>query len=192
VNPGAAEPEQAAPNIWDTTPENQAATFRNQDQTWPVRVIRRGDAVRPLPPHARSLADLTFEVGGVRLSPGDYMARRRTAGLLILKRGEIALERYGMGNGPESRWTSFSTAKSMTATLAGAALHDGAIGSLDDPCDRYVPRLRARPMRASRSAMSCGCARAWPGARRTIPTDAPRSIACSGPSGYGGPAASWI
>jgi CubicO group peptidase (beta-lactamase class C family) len=142
VNPGAAEPGRVAPNPWYTTPENQAATFRNQDRFWPVRVIRRGDAVRPLPPHARSLADLTFAVGDLRLSPGDYMARRRTAGLLILKHGEIALERYGMGNGPDSRWTSASTAKSMTATLAGAALHDGAIGSLDDPCDRYVPRLR--------------------------------------------------
>jgi hypothetical protein len=48
-----ADPERAAPNIWDTTSENQAPTFRNQDQVWPVRVIRRGDAVRPLPPHAR-------------------------------------------------------------------------------------------------------------------------------------------
>src|SRR5216117_3857748 len=98
-----ADRERAAPNIWTTTPENQAPTFRNQNQVWPVRVIRRGDAVRPLPPHARSLADLTFEVGGDRLSVGDLMARRRTAGLLILKRGEIALEHYGMGNGPESR-----------------------------------------------------------------------------------------
>ena len=106
MNRGDAEPERAAPNIMDTTPENQAATFRNQDQVWPVRVIRRGDATRPLPPHARSLADLTFEAGASRLGLGDYMARRRTAGLLILKRGEIALERYGMGNGPESRWTS--------------------------------------------------------------------------------------
>ena len=137
-----ADPERAAPNSWDTTPENQAPTFRNQNQVWPVRVIRRGDAVRPLPPHARSLADLTFEVGGVRLGLSDYMARRRTAGLLILKHGEIALERYGMGNGPESRWTSFSTAKSITATLVGAALHDGAIGSLDDRCEQYLPRLR--------------------------------------------------
>ena len=137
-----AAPERAAPNFWDTTPENQAPTFRNQDQVWPVRVIRRGDAVRPLPPHACSLADLTFEVGGVRLGVGDYMARRRTAGLLILKHGEIALERYGMGNGPESRWTSMSTAKSITATLVGAALHDGAIGSLDDRCEQYLPRMR--------------------------------------------------
>src|SRR5258708_5736804 len=137
-----ADPERAAPNIMDTTPENQAPTFRNQDQVWPVRVIRCGDAVRPLPPHARSLADLTFEVGDVRLSLSDYMARRRTAGLLILKHGEIALERYGMGNGPESRWTSCPTAKSITATLVGAALHDGAIGSLDDRCEQYLPRLR--------------------------------------------------
>ena len=135
MNPGVAEPGHAAPNVTVTTQENQAATFRNQDQVWPVRVIRRGDTVRPLPPHARSLADLTYEVGDIRLSPSDYMARHRTAGLLILKHGEIALERYGMGNTPESRWTSFSTAKSMTATLVGAALHDGAIGSLDDRCD---------------------------------------------------------
>ena len=142
MNRGVADPEGGAPNIMDTTPGNQAATFRNQDQVWPSRVIRRGDAVRPLPPHARSLADLTFEVGGVRLGLSDFMARRRTAGLLILKHGEIALERYGMGNGPERRWTSYSTAKSITATLVGAALHDGAIGSLDDRCDLYLPRLR--------------------------------------------------
>jgi CubicO group peptidase (beta-lactamase class C family) len=141
VNRGVADPERAAPDVTNTTPENQAATLRNQDQVWPVRVIRRGDAVRPLPPHARSLADLTFEVGDVRLSLGDFMARRRTAGLLILKDGEIALERYGMGNGPESRWTSFGASTAMTSTLAGAALHDGAIGSLDDPCDLYLPQL---------------------------------------------------
>jgi hypothetical protein len=41
---GDADPERAAPNIMDATPENQAPTFRNQDQIWPVRVIRRGDA----------------------------------------------------------------------------------------------------------------------------------------------------
>ena len=142
MNRDGADPERANPDVTNTTPENQAATFRNQDQVWPVRIIRRGDAVRPLPPHARSLADLTFEVGDVRLNLSDFMARRRAAGFLILKDGEIALERYGRGNGPQSRWTSFSIAKSITATLVGAALHDGAIASLDDPCELYLPRLR--------------------------------------------------
>ena len=125
----------------NTTPENQAATVRNQDQVWPHRRIQRGDTVRPLPPHGRSLAGLTFEVGDIRFSLSDFMDRGRVAGLLILKDGEIALERYGMGSGPESRPTSYSTAKSMTSTLVGAALHEGAIASLDDPCDRYLPQL---------------------------------------------------
>jgi CubicO group peptidase (beta-lactamase class C family) len=139
---GGGNPEQAASNIMRTTPENQAATFRNQDQIWPHRVIRRGGAVRSLPLHDRPLAEPAYAVGQAMVGLDDFMARRRTAGFLILKNGEIALERYGMGSGPESRWASFSTAKSMTATLVGAALHDGAIGSLDDTCERYLPQLR--------------------------------------------------
>jgi CubicO group peptidase (beta-lactamase class C family) len=85
---------------------------------------------------------LTFEAGGVRLDVSDYMVRRHTTGILILKEGAIALERYGKGSGPKSRPDSYSTAKSLTSTLVGAALHDGAIGSLDDRCDLYLPRLR--------------------------------------------------
>lgn len=142
VDAGVAKPERAASNAMKTTPENQAATFGNQDQIWPHRVIRRGGAVRALAPHDRPLADQAYAVGDVMVRVDDFMTRRRTAGFLILKNGEIALERYGMGSGPESRWTSFSIAKSMTATLVGAALHDGAIGSLDDACDLYLPQLR--------------------------------------------------
>jgi hypothetical protein len=77
-----ADPERAAPDVTNTTPENQAPTFRNQDQVRPHRVIRRGDAVRPLPPHARSLADLTFEVGGAAL-PEERVQRRLAAILPI-------------------------------------------------------------------------------------------------------------
>lgn len=139
---GGARPERAASNILKTTPENQAATLRNQDQIGPHRVIRRGGPVRPLPPHQTPLADQAYAAGDAMVGLDDFMARRRTAGFLILKDGEIALERYGMGNGPDSRWTSFSIAKSMTATVVGAALHEGAIASLDDPCGLYLPQLR--------------------------------------------------
>jgi CubicO group peptidase (beta-lactamase class C family) len=142
AGPTSTDAERAVQDILKTTAENQAATFRNQDQVWPVRVIRRGEAVQPLPPHARSLEDLTFELGDARVGLSDFMARRRTAGFLILKNGEIALERYGLGNGPESLWTSMSIAKSITGTLVGAALHEGAIGSLDDPCEPYLPQMR--------------------------------------------------
>jgi CubicO group peptidase (beta-lactamase class C family) len=134
--------EKIALNVLATTAENQAATFRNQDLARPVRAIRAGGRVRPLPAHARSLASLTFEGEGARHTVEDYMTRRRTAGILVLKNGEVALERYGQGNSPASRWTSFSTAKSMTSTLAGAALHEGAIKSLDDTVETYLPAMK--------------------------------------------------
>lgn len=125
-----------------TTVENQAATFRNQDQVWPHRTVRRGKQVRSLPPRSGQLADRTFRAGAADIEVDDFMARRRTAAFLVLKDGEIALERYGLGCGPQSRWASFSIAKSITATLVGAALHDGAIASLDEACDAYLPPLR--------------------------------------------------
>lgn len=135
----AGEAIAAYPNA--TTAENQAATLRHQDLVWPVRPIRRGGAARPLPLHPRPLDGLTYAFGGAHHGVADFMARRRTGGLLVLKDGQVALERYGLGHTQQSLWTSFSTAKSMTATLCGAALHEGAVASLDDPCEAYVPQL---------------------------------------------------
>lgn len=134
-------PEAIAPGILDFTPENQAATFRNIDRLYATHRIARGSKVSPLPAHDVSLAGLSFEHAGGTYSVDQYMARNRTAGLLVLKDGAIALERYAMGNTSTSRWTSMSVAKSVTSTLVGAALHDGSIASLDDPVTRYVPVL---------------------------------------------------
>jgi hypothetical protein len=64
-------------------------------------------------------------VGDVRLSLSDYMIRRSTDGLLILKRGEVALERYGIGSGPESRGKSWCVA-TLGNGLEETASHHGA------------------------------------------------------------------
>src|SRR5215831_17495387 len=167
--PGNLTPSQGE-GAMNTTSENQAATVRDQEG-WPHRVIRRGEAVRPLPPHARSLPDLALDVGEDRRSLVDYMTRSRTVGLLILKDGEVALERYGMGRGPARRCTMARSAAWTTAariTCRGCA---------------------ARPTRGSRSAMSCGCAPAWPGTRQT--TDTPTPGACNRRWPAGGQAPSW-
>jgi CubicO group peptidase (beta-lactamase class C family) len=138
--PGSPQ-EPIARSLAEITPQNQAATFRNVDRIAATRGIARGGPVLSLPRHARSLLAVRYEHGGASRTPEDYMARRRTSGLLILKNGEVALERYAMGNDEASRWTSFSVAKAFTAMLVGAALHDGSLDSLERRVETVVPAL---------------------------------------------------
>ena len=71
-----------------------------------------------------------------------YMQTERNAGLVVLHRGQLRLERYGLGFDAQGRWTSFSVAKSLTATLVGAAVRDGHIKSMDDKVSDYVQELK--------------------------------------------------
>ena len=71
-----------------------------------------------------------------------FAAGQRSAALMVLHNGKVRLERYGLGFDKDGRWTSFSVAKSFTSTLAGAALSDGFIKSLDDKVSVYIPDLK--------------------------------------------------
>ena len=71
-----------------------------------------------------------------------FVAGQRSAALMVLHNGKVRLERYGLGFDKDGRWTSFSVAKSFTSTLAGAALRDGFIKSLDDKVSVYIPDLK--------------------------------------------------
>jgi hypothetical protein len=82
---------------------------------------------------------------------------------VILKGGEIALE-YGMQSGPGRRREGYSTTKSIVATLVGAALHAGAIGSLDVCCDFYVPLRGSACEGVTVRNLICFCSE-WPGTR---------------------------
>ena len=96
-------------------------------------------------------ADISASPNPLPLPPGKplvipgvdrYLAGQRSAGIVIVHDGKVRFERYGLGFDANGRWTSFSVAKSFTSTLVGAALHDGAIKSLDDKVSRYIPDLR--------------------------------------------------
>lgn len=105
-----------------------------------TRTVRASDRPRPLS-HGRSLD--AFTAGGSRSDEFDGFIRdQKVAGVLVLHDGAVRLERYALTGGPRVRWHSFSIAKSITSTLVGAALKDGAIKSLDDPVTRYINGLR--------------------------------------------------
>jgi CubicO group peptidase (beta-lactamase class C family) len=133
--------EVIASGVFNTTPENQAATFRNINRIAFTRQIPTGKSVKTLPKVKSNLDSLSYEFDGKKRSIDDYMSINRSSGLIVLKDGAIALERYGLGNTSDTLWTSFSAAKSVTSTLVGMALKDGKISSLDDKVTKYLPQL---------------------------------------------------
>lgn len=111
------------------------AAFRAMDR---LPILARAARVTPSPAPLPLPAGRPLDIPGLDA----YMADQRTAGLVILQDGKVRLERYGLGFDRTGRWTSFSVAKSFTSTLVGAAIQDGAIGSLEDTVSRYIPDLR--------------------------------------------------
>lgn len=109
------------------------------DSLFAHRVIRRGDRPQELP-RGEEIAPV-YRADGSDHDLGSFMDRNRIVGVLVIRDGKIVLERYGLGLGEHDRWSTMSTVKSMTAMLVGAAIHDGAIGSIDDLLTRYLPAL---------------------------------------------------
>lgn len=116
-------------------------TFRNIHRLFPTRVVQPADEPRALPLAAQGIDDLRFSDGDSTYDLSRYLELNKVSGLLVLHDGQIALERYRLGNGPRTRWMSMSIAKSISSTLVGAALQDGLIRSLDDSVTQYVPAL---------------------------------------------------
>lgn len=129
------------PSILVWTPEQQSAWYRSIETVYQVATIPRGDRVHPLPKAARQI-DFTFDHDGRTWTVDAYMAAENVSGVLVMKDGQVLLERYAMGRKPEDRWTSFSVAKSVTSTLVGAAIADGKIASLSSPVTDYIPLLK--------------------------------------------------
>ncbi|MBI3198163.1 MAG: serine hydrolase [Rhodospirillales bacterium] len=121
-------------------PSVQPYAYRIVDRLFAHRVIRRGPAPRALPRGPE--IDPHYVVDGREHDVDSFMDRNIIAGLLVIRHGKVVLERYGLGLQEHDRWSTMSTVKSMTAMLVGAAVHDGAIGSIDDPLTRYLPSLR--------------------------------------------------
>ena len=124
-------PETNPAGVLFWAPTDRERAFRTMDTIMPHAPVRRGDTpVRVLP-----------EGTPIALDPTAYMQAETVAGVLVIQDGRIRMERYGLGIGPQNHWVSFSMTKSLTSTLVGTALKNGAIGSLEDPVTRYLPGL---------------------------------------------------
>jgi CubicO group peptidase (beta-lactamase class C family) len=124
------------------TPAQQQIGYRNMDKIGPSRTLSRGQGQAFALPYApKDLSGVKFQVAGQTYSTAQYLERNRVSGLLVIQNGKIVYEHYALGHTPDSKWTSFSVAKSLTSTLVGAAIKDGYIRSVDDRVTDYLPIL---------------------------------------------------
>ena len=131
-----------AEDLLNLPPEYQPGTYRHMDKLFSTRMIKRGGTVYELPKASHRLTSVKYSPDGVNeYDIDDFIARNQVAGLLIIKNGEIALEKYEQGNSETSRWTSFSVAKSVTSTLIGLAVKDGYISDLNNQVTQYLPQM---------------------------------------------------
>lgn len=84
---------------------------------------------------------LTYQYEGESKSTRQFMDETDTSGLLVLRDGQIVAEEYALGSTPETRWVSWSVAKSFVSAMVGIALDEGLIESIQDPITRYVSEL---------------------------------------------------
>ncbi|MEM9501127.1 MAG: serine hydrolase [Pseudomonadota bacterium] len=93
----------------------------------------------PAPLTDKAMAAVTDDAG----APKDQLAREiddlfngqdlgDTRALVVMADGELAAERYGSGYDKDTRFVSWSMAKTITAVLVGMLIADGRL-SLDDP-----------------------------------------------------------
>jgi CubicO group peptidase (beta-lactamase class C family) len=139
-SPSAIDPQSLRRPLLTWNQAEREFGFANWDRIVSARSIARGRWVHPLaggPPLP------TFSPGGegarqLQRSIDDF----KLAGIVVLHNGTLRLERYALGHGATGRWVSFSVAKSLTSTLAGAAIKDGYLSGVDDLVTRYIPELR--------------------------------------------------
>jgi len=146
VDPASDPDHFGAPDkILFWTPEQQVASYRNIDKIFPTRTIIADGAALELPEALVELGDVPISTENSAMTLNEYFVQQNVAGLLVIKDGKIAYERYGLGNTPDSRWISFSVTKSVVSMLVGAAIHDGYIDNVDEMVSDYLPRLKGSP-----------------------------------------------
>jgi len=133
----------SARDIYDGAlfPDRAVRTYSQTERIFPTRAIKAGVPASALPISDKPLLALSFTSAGKTYDLPDYVALNRVVGLLILKDGKVVLEHYDFGFTRNDRWMSMSMAKSVTSTLAGAAVKDGYIASINDPVVKYLPQL---------------------------------------------------
>jgi len=153
--PAAAAPDEqqlgkaagypiGTPANWFYDESVRVGSFSNLDKLLPHYTLNKAASPLPL---AKAAGEPKFEYRFENQTHtlDDFLARQRITGLLLIKDGEVLLERYQYDRTPAHRFVSHSMAKSIVSIAVGMALAEGKIASLDDAVSKYAPKLAGSP-----------------------------------------------
>ena len=122
----------------------RVGSFSHLDSILPHYTLEKAAAPLPLPKAARE-PRIEYRFAQQNYGIDEFLAQQRVTGLLLIKDGEILVERYQYDRSAANRFLSHSMAKSIVSLAVGMALAEGKIASLDDTVAKYVPRLAGSP-----------------------------------------------
>jgi CubicO group peptidase (beta-lactamase class C family) len=132
------------PANWFFDESVRVGSFSNLDRLLPYNTLMKAATPLPLPAVASELK-IEYQFENRTYTIDDFLARQRITGLLVIKDGEVLLERYQYDRTPADRFVSHSMAKSIVSIAVGMALAEGKIASLDDTVAKYAPALAGCP-----------------------------------------------
>ena len=131
------------PANWFYEERVRVGSFSNLDRILPHNTLRKAASPVPLQGAGERQIEYRFEDRTYTLD--DFLARQRITGLLLIKNGEVLIERYQYDRNASNRFLSNSMAKSIVSLAVGIALAEKKIASLDDTVSKYEPRLAGSP-----------------------------------------------
>jgi len=120
-------------------PKYRVGAFSHFDELFPTRSIKQADTPWMF---KRGAADIHYSYGGRQSSIAEYLSRNPITGLLIAKDDRILVEHYQYGRTDRDRLLSQSMVKSIVGMLIGIAVSEGAIKSVADAAETYVPGFK--------------------------------------------------
>jgi CubicO group peptidase (beta-lactamase class C family) len=122
----------------------RVGSFSNVDSILPHYTLKRADAPLPLP-KAAAEPKVEYRFDKQSFTLDDFLAHQRVTGFLLIKDGELLVERYQYNRNSRNRFVSHSMAKSIVSLAIAMAQTEKKIASLDDTVAKYVPGLAGNP-----------------------------------------------
>lgn len=125
---------------WFSDEKVRVGSFSHLDRIMPSNFLQKSASPLPLPT-AANVPKLEYWFDNQTRSIDHFLARQRITGLLLIKDGQILVERYQYDRTPADRLVSHSMAKSIVSMGIGLALAERKIASIDDTVAKYVSGL---------------------------------------------------